>query len=234
MDIAGRDGIVLGHRFMPETGQSYLGYYGNHDASQPNLAVVITPVPSAEITLAYSARQEDVSMEDTENLGNVSVASFAASAELKPITLGISVESKSFSTNVLNVPEDSVEAENTAKEAEFYLGFALSLTFYRDSIIPFLNFGNSTENDLTQLQAVSSSELIGGFDIFLTRRLGTTIAFERLGIGDNTVVQNAYLGVSYFIDSSSISFGYWTSDQKATDGRGNLASQIDLEIGYRF
>ena len=226
MDLGERDGITLGNQYMTQVGAKYTGYYGNHDTSNPYLSVTYLPVEDATMIAGYSARQEDVSLDSSDDQGNVQVINLLAKATLKPIQLGIEIESKSFENNVF-VPKK-------VKEAEFYLGFAIALTVLEDNLTPFLNFGASTQNKESTQKTENTSEMNLGVDTRLTRNWGATLGFERLGVGNDITTEKWYIGLGYQWKQTRFSLSYWDSNQTVADGFENVSSQIDLELSYQI
>jgi hypothetical protein len=232
INIGGRDGIVLGHKYMTKLGKSYTGTYGNNDQAQPNLALIITPLESVEITAAYSSRTGDVSISASDNDGNISVINLLTKGNFEELRLGLEYESKAYENN--NQNQDSLGVQNNPKGAESFLGLGLSFSMLDKMINPFINFGSTSLNNLTTEEIDTSQEINLGADILLTRNMGSTIGFERI---KKTEVSSDkyYLGVKYDLhEIVKISGSYWISDQKANDGFENVKNQIDIELSCLF
>ena len=233
ISVGGDDGVIKGHKYMTETGMEYTGTYGNSDGGQPSVAFRVKPLEVISITLGYSTRSEDISVESSDDEGNVSVLDFVAEADLKVLKVGLEYESKSFEDNDQNV-NDSTNEDNEVKEAEVKIGFGISLALMDNMITPFINIGQTTETTGTEGEKISTTERNIGVDILLTRSMGATIGLEMLS-RDGSSAQIYYLGMMKHIgENISIGGSYWSSSQKEEDGFDNLKSCLDIELAVKF
>jgi len=232
IDIGGKYGIIAGHQYMTRLGRRYAGTYGNSDQAQLNLALVATPMEKVEAIAAYSLRTDDVSKATTENNGNVSVLDLVARGDFDVIQLGLEIEYKSYENNKQNL--SSLGTQNEVKGSESTLGFSLSFPILEEMIIPFINLGNSSVNDSSAGDKITTQEINLGADIVLTRRMGTTIGYEKLE-RTSTSSGKIYFGVKYsLLEDITVSGSYFLSDQKESNGFENIKDQLDLEVNYLF
>lgn len=232
IDIGGKYGIVAGHQYMTTLGRRYAGSYGNSDQAQLNLALVATPMEKVEAIAAFSLRTEDISKATTENNGNVSVLDLVARGDFDVIQLGLEIEYKTYENNKQNL--SSLGTQNEVKGSESTLGFSLSFPILEEMIMPFINLGNSSVNDSSTGDKITTQEINLGVDIVLTRRMGTTIGYEKL---ERTSVScdKIYFGVKYsLLKNIAISGSYFLSDQAESQGFENIKDQIDIEVNYLF
>jgi hypothetical protein len=232
-NISGENGIVQGHRFAPTTLKNRGGYYGNRDQSQPNLAVFYYPTPDLELAIAYSTRQEDISIRPHEDRGIVNVVNLMGLGNLTFLRLGLEYEIKSYTYNDTNVDSTGVKPDQF-RQTENNIGLGLEVPFLKRTFVPFLNLGHTSETDLGSGKIADALELNLGIDILLLRALGITVAVEQIRGKEATIQRNYVNGLYKLSESVELAGGYWQSNQKTDDGYENIQNQIDLEIRYRF
>lgn len=233
INVGGDDGIIKGNKYMTETGKEYTGKYGNADGEQPNVAFQVKPLENIDIIMGYSARKEDISVETSNNDGNVNVADIVAKANFKAFEIGLEIESKSFEDNDQN-KNSTTNEKNTLKNTEVKLGLGLWFSILEDTIMPFINLGMNSENDEAKQEKIDTTERNFGVDILLTRSMGATVGLEML-TRDGEKAQIYYIGVMKKIgENISIGGSYWNSDQKKEKGFDNLKNSIDIELAMKF